>query len=252
MTAPAEPSPFTRPAFWAAGAVLALVAALAVFVAGASDREQDALAPGVAPGVAAGSSPPTPPREQEQQGAAGSCPQQAVGPGSLPSSAPQGVTWTVYRGVAEPAHHLHGPLRIEGDLARCYARSPYGALIASWQIATRFVLAGDWERVVDEQLVPGPGREAYRRQRAAITADDARPPGGYGQLAAFRFASYTPQVATIQLVSRFADTGHLQVNTVTVVWREGDWRLQLQPDGALSPSLQPLSDLAGFIAWAGV
>jgi hypothetical protein len=162
------------------------------------------------------------------------------------------VAWTVFHGIAEPASREHGPRRSEADVDRCYARTPTGALIAAWQIATRFVLADDWRRVVELQVMPGAGRDAYVAQRARVRTDTARAAGGYGQLAAFAIASYTPQVATVQLVSRFAATGHLQVNTVTVVWSGDDWRLQLQPDGSISPSLQAASSLAGFVPWAGV
>ncbi len=56
----------------------------------------------------------------------------------------------------------------------------------------------------------------------------------------------------MQLVSRFAATGQLQVNTVTVVWSGDDWRLLLQPGGSISPSLQAVSSLTGFLPWAGV
>ncbi|WP_143043740.1 hypothetical protein [Nonomuraea jiangxiensis] len=183
----------------------------------------------------------------------GQCPATAEAASqALPTRPPADVAWTVFHGVAEPASREHGPHRHEADVHRCFARTPTGALIAAWQIATRFVLADDWRRVVESQVMPGPGRDAYVAQRAQVRADTGRAAGGYGQLAAFAIASYTPDVATVQLVSRFAATGQLQVNTVTVAWSGDDWRLRLQPDGSISPSLQAVSSLAGFVPWGGV
>ncbi|MEV4805869.1 hypothetical protein AB0K18_38225 [Nonomuraea sp. NPDC049421] len=220
----------------------------------ASSRSAVPAAPPPSPSVpawavtppAAPSLPPTP-----AAAAPGHCPATpATASQDLPAQPPADVTWTVFHGVAEPASREHGPHRKEADVHRCFSRTPTGALIAAWQIATRFVLADGWRRVVDEQVMPGPGRDAYAEQRRQVNAGEDT--GGKGQLAAYAFASYTPDVATVQLVSRFAATGHLQVNTVTVVWSGGDWRLRLQPDGSISPSLQAVTSLAGFVPWGGV
>ena len=79
--------------------------------------------------------------------------------------------------------------------------------------------------------------------------DTPDPPGTYGQTAGFRFVAFTPDVASIQLVTRFPTSGSLQIVTVTVKWVDGDWRLELQPDGGSSPTAQRISDLDGFVVW---
>lgn len=263
--------PMQRPGFLAALGFLTLAAGL-----GAASLLWE---PGSGPAPAVGQARPSTPAGQvpaqtgqaasaEPSGDGGDCPGHLARPASgsaaqpVLDQAPSGVKWTLYQGVAGPVS-AHGPLVItEGGLARCFERSPAGALTAAWQISTRFVLASDWEKVLDRQVVAGPGREVFRAQRAQVRL---RPEdvGSYGQLAGFRFASYTPEVATIQLVSRFS-AGAMQVNTVTVVWsggekdgekdggKGGDWRLQLQKDGSISPSVTPVSSVAGFIPWAGV
>ncbi len=76
-------------------------------------------------------------------------------------------------------------------------------------------------------------------------------PGTYGQIAGFRFVTYTPDVAVIQFVTRFRN-GNLQVTTTTVRWLSGDWKQQLQPDGSESPTAQSVSSLAGFVPWGGL
>ncbi|WP_157254802.1 hypothetical protein [Nonomuraea typhae] len=249
--APGAPrSPWRSPGFWWAAAFVALLVVLAVVALVLPDRASEANRPSARPTSTASPASPAAAAGSEPDG--GRCPIAAPGAQALPAQPPADVTWSVFHGVAQPASRLHGPHRVEGEVARCFAHTPPGALIAAWQLCTRFVLADDWRQVVELQVVPGPGRDAYVAQRARIRADTSRTGGGYGQLAGYAIASYTPQVATIQLVSRFAATGHLQVNTVTVVWDGADWRLQLQPDGSISPSLQALSSLAGFVPWAGV
>lgn len=170
---------------------------------------------------------------------------------AIPDAPPADVTWTVYKTVAEPVSRSAGPGIVDaGGGARCFAHTPLGALIATWQIGTRFALADDWRTVTLQQVMPGPGRDIYMRRRAAVT-DNSAQPGEYGQIAGFKFVTYTPQTAVIQIVSRFSD-GSMQVSTMTVVWSGGDWKLQLTPDGSESPTVQPVSSLVGFVVWGGV
>jgi hypothetical protein len=63
--------------------------------------------------------------------------------------------------------------------------------------------------------------------------------------------TYTPNVAVIELATKFRN-GSLQVSTETVVWAGTDWQLQLQPDGASTPSIQPATSLSGYAIWSGI
>lgn len=162
--------------------------------------------------------------------------------------APQ-VDWQLFAGVALPYSGTAGPLQVDGPVFSGYERSQTGALIAAVQIANRYLFTPgeQWRQVVERQVLPGVGREVFVGNRAGVVADD--PPGTYGQAAGFRFVAFTPDVASIQLVSRFPTTGNLQLVTVTVRWVERDWRLQLQPDGGTSPTAQAVDDLDGFVVW---
>jgi hypothetical protein len=162
--------------------------------------------------------------------------------------APQ-VDWQLFAGVALPYSTTAGPLQVDGPVYSGYERSQTGALIAAVQIANRYLFTpGElWRQVGERQVLPGVGRDVFIRNRAGAVADD--PPGTYGQAAGFRFVAFTPDVASIQLVSRFPTTGNLQLVTVTVRWVDGDWRLQLQPDGGTSPTAQAVPDLDGFVVW---
>lgn len=159
------------------------------------------------------------------------------------------VNWKLLSGVPLPYSRTAGPLRVNGPVCSGFQRSQTGALLAAEQIGTRYLITpGDgWREVLDRQVLPGPGRDIFARVRATLGSDD--PPGTYGQPAGFRFVAFTPDVASIQLVTRFPTTGHLQVATLTVQWVDGDWRLLLQPDGSSSPTAQAVKDLSGFVVW---
>jgi hypothetical protein len=161
------------------------------------------------------------------------------------------VRWELFAGVALPYSTTVGPLRVDGPVYRGYARTQTGALIAAAQLGTRYLLTpgDDWRQVLEAQVLPSTGRDVYARARAGVVLDD--PPGTFGQLAGFRVLAYTPDVAVLQLVTRFAVTGRLQVTTTTVMWAGGDWRLQLQPDGGSSPTAQAVPNLDGFVVWGG-
>lgn len=173
-------------------------------------------------------------------------------PTAVPTAAPTGVTWSLFQGVALPASRTDGPTRISGPVYAGYSHTPAGALIAATNLADRYLVTpGDgWRKVVEQQVLPGVGRDAYETERAKVTTDD--PTGTYGQIAGFHFVTYSPEVAVVQLVSRFSNSGRLQVATVTTRWVDGDWKLELQPDGGSSPTVQSTSTLSGFTPWGGV
>jgi len=160
------------------------------------------------------------------------------------------VQWQLFAGVLLPYSKTAGPLTVDGPLYSDYERSQTGAVIAAVQLGNRYLLTpGDgWREVLQRQVLPGTGRDVFARNRMAMD-DTPDPPGTYGQTAGFRFVAFTPDVASIQLVTRFPTSGSLQIVTVTVKWVDGDWRLELQPDGGSSPTAQRISDLDGFVVW---
>lgn len=162
------------------------------------------------------------------------------------------MTWALFQGVVLPSSRTAGPTRVAGPVHAGYAHTPVGALLAAAQVSYRYLISpgGDWRQVVVQQVVPGAGRDVYVQKRATVTTTSV-PPGTYGQLAGFRFVTYSPDTAVIQFVTRFSN-GNLQVVTDTVHWLDGDWKLQLQPDGSESPTGQSVSSLGGFVPWSGL
>lgn len=230
-------NPFRKTGFMVAAGFLALVVVLAVVVVISQDNGKKATAR------------PTPTTRPAQAVPVSGCRPTDTSQ-QVPSATPAGVTWNLYQGIALPSSKTAGPLVSDGDVARCYADTPAGALIAATQLASRYLVAPDWRAVTLQQVVPGAGRDAYMRIRAKVDSTSADP-GAYAQYAGFKFVTYSPAEAVIETVTRTTD-GAYGMTVLTVMWSGGDWKLQLQDDGNPSPPAQQVPDLDGFVTWGGV
>lgn len=168
---------------------------------------------------------------------------------SVPDSTPPGVRWTLFQSTWIPWSRLDGPAVVNGDIARCYAHTPVGALIAGAQISARLATASNWQAIAAQQIVPGPGRDKLWAVTASATASP-QPGQCCGRFAGFKFITYTPQAAVIDYVTSFSEG--LQATTTTVDWSGGDWKLLLQPSDvgvSTSPDVRPVPSLAGYVIW---
>jgi hypothetical protein len=249
-TGPSSPSPFRRTGFLFAAGFLLLVAIAAIAVVTMSGHHHHTTTAGPTSTARPAPGPAATPGTNPAATTAG-CTLTDTDQ-TVPVTAPAGVTWTIYNTVALPQSAADGPAVVNGDVARCYSHTPTGALLAAAQISVRYLIADNWQAVLATQVVPGPGPSVYASERAQVTgsAVDSGSPG-FGQYAAYQFAAYTPNQATIQLVTRFP-AGTMQMVTTTVTWSGTDWQLQLQPTGGISPNAQALTTLTGFTPWAGV
>jgi hypothetical protein len=251
---PTDDGPLLTPRVLIGAAVLAgvvIFALVAVLIRSSPPRSAASPRPSASTHPAAAqadpaSQAPAPPASQD--GGSGSC---NVPPGSqaIPQNAPAGVTWQLYDTVALPFSAQAGPTVLDGDVARCYADSPTGALLAAAQIPVRYALATNWQAVLAEQVMPGTGRNVYAAERPGEGI--AVQPGEFGQIAGFQFVTYTSALAVVQIVVQLP-SGALQASATTVQWSGADWRLQVQPDGSPWPNVQQIPSLAGFIPWGGV
>ncbi|GAA4060835.1 hypothetical protein [Actinomadura miaoliensis] len=238
-----ESSPFRRPAFLMSAGFLAVVAVLGAvtFIRSPAPRSEQPSGP------QAGDTPSTGATQAPASGCRPSDTSQQV-----PAGPPPGVTWQVYKTMALPYSSAAGPLVVsaDGEVARCFAHTPLGALLAATHLSSRYVFSTQWRVITTEQVIPGPGRDAYVKLRKNRGVDVVVP-GSLGQIAGFQFVTYGPQTAVVQLVMRFS-TGQMSVSAVTVKWQDGDWKLELQPNGSPSASQQLVSSLNGFARWGGV
>ena len=168
---------------------------------------------------------------------------------SIPVTTPAGLTWALWHGAWLPYSRTAGPSHVDGPVASGYARTPLGALIAAQQIAARHLISpnGGWRTVTLAQVLPGTGRDRFLTARAAVSDDP--PAEGLAQLVAFRYVSWTRDQAVLQAVVRVPGRDGFQVTTSTLFWADGDWRLQLQPDGGESPLATQVPTPTGFVLW---
>lgn len=171
---------------------------------------------------------------------------------AVPDYTPAGITWRIYQTIALPYSPTYGPQYVDGDIARCYAHDPTGALIAASQISARLVAAPSTD-VAKAQVVPGAGQQAFisKDSEALKNQQGGNTPGSFAQFAGFKYVTYTPATAVVEMVTQGSNGGY-QAEAVTVAWANGDWKLVLQPDGSTSPNAFPVTSLAGFAGWAGV
>ena len=166
----------------------------------------------------------------------------------VPSSAPAAVSWTLLQATMLPSSRSAGPGTVDGLVASCWAQTPVGALLAAAQIPFRYGTAGDTEwRPTVMMLAPGAGRDAFVRRRAAETFSPV--PDSPPQIVGFRFLSYTPTAATVEIVLRY-HPAQLVAAEQRVAWYEDDWKYVADPAGG-PWNLREVPDLTGFIPWGG-
>lgn len=230
-------SPWARPRFIAAAAVLAVIAVLAVALAvirpapepGTALPEPAAPAPAPAAPDDGGSYCGLPPGDQQ-----------------VPVVPPEATSWELVGAMAAPTAPEHGPGVVEESLRSCYARSPLGALYA----ATGFLAAASDPalrlRAVQQLTAAGEGRDR------ALDLLEGADPGGAGsglQVAGFTFLNYDQAVAVVDVaMSVDATAVHLPV---TVRWEGGDWKVALPATGQPFEAIAPLPNLTGYAPWAG-
>jgi hypothetical protein len=176
------------------------------------------------------------------------------GPTTVPTVAPQGVTWQLFGQVAVPYSDSAGPRRVTTSTASGYAHTPIGALIAAAQISTRSGFSNGrdvWEPVVTEQFVPSADRDRLLGNLRNTPPEPARP-GELSQPAGFIYQSYTQDTAVIGLVDRAPSRTNAPayfIATVTMLWKDGDWRMVAPPGGSWLSVNREANDLTGVVEW---
>lgn len=267
-------NPFTQSGFVASAVLLALVAVFGVVMSVVFANQDTSTAQSVTPdpvgvntglpGQDAAGVGPIPGGTSDESGAGGQeserpnettpCPQFPPADDGAVGATPPQINWTVFRTVLLPSSDSLGPTVEHGGVARCFAHSPTGALLAASQITTRYFLSSDWRSVVDLQVLPGPGRDAFTQRQADLEgqfgmADDPDA-GQINQFAGYRFVTYTAETAVVQLARRTPE-GKYTSAIHTLVWQNGDWKLQMQSDGSDASVRQEIGSLDGYQKWTG-
>ncbi|MBT2432297.1 hypothetical protein J7F01_08785 [Streptomyces sp. ISL-22] len=165
---------------------------------------------------------------------------------SIADLAPIGLSWKKFGPINLPASKDAGPAVVDGGVARCYAHTPRGALLALTNISIRSSNGPDWRDVVDQQVYPDEAQEVFEQGVAASRADQTSDfPSSTPTLAGYKLISYTPDTAVIDLAF---DTpgGTVLTMVLTARWHEGDWKQQMSPNGGQSESVVKRFNANGY------
>jgi hypothetical protein len=245
------------------GAVL--ICGLAVIVAGrgssqASTVDQRAVSAVSAPQTAdaqatqPAQAPATPVDNPSQsstvdhQRPTGSCGLPA-GDQTVPTSAPPVDNWEVSRHVVVPRSSKFGPATTDSDGFRhCFAHSPTGALYAAYNAIAAIADQTKQVPTVKKLMVPGPATDALLRE---ISTEDPSSDSSPVQLVGYRIVDASPDRATVMLAMP-VESVYMSAS-LTLVWTQGDWRLQPpQPGQAVGAPFSQHRNLGDFVMWSGI
>lgn len=166
------------------------------------------------------------------------------GSSEIPTSPPSDVEWVPLGAMSVPQSGEYGPLQVDDPpLRQCYQHSPTGALFAAINIPAAGSSTGsgaDLEAVARQQMTPGPTQEQFL---AAAASGDAETSAD--TVAAFQISACTPDRCNVSVVANSG--GQLVQGTYSLVWVDGDWKL----DGTQQIAASALDAVpAGFVQWA--
>lgn len=248
-----EPSPWTQPRFLAAAIAVGMIVVLGIVLAFTGDRSGGAQSPSAAPPIAA---PPAQAAPSDTDSSVCGLP---AGSQRIPNTPPK-ATWKLRGTVAVPVSaKTFGPAQDTNGVPACFAHSPTGALFAMLNIQAAMGQLAQQEgrypiaRVL-RMIAQGPGRETLKRAvaRQPVATQGTRTPGA--QVAGFNIVRYEPDTAVIDVAfagGRPGAAGYVHGQS-TMRWQDGDWKLVLAQNGGPFDSVQPIGDLANYIAWRGV
>jgi hypothetical protein len=159
-----------------------------------------------------------------------------------------------------PVSPSAGPRYARRGLARGFADSPLGALLAAVNIGVRANAQwgpGIFGPTIRGQ-VTGAGaaallascRSSYARDSLATGVPGGKPLGRvYATEEAFRWVAYAPADATVDIVSAGPGSDGSTVRAVTrieVLWSGHDWLVIAPPGGDWGNSAAPLTTISGY------
>ena len=211
-----------------------------------------------------------PPASPRPAAMATASPAGAAGSGSqgqpqVPRVSLDSVRWSSFYGVELPVSAQAGPYDTSAGVAAGFAHTPLGALLAAVNIGVRANV--QWGprifTTVIRGQVTGPdaaalltGCQAAYDQAAQSDGVTGGQPLGTVDVTeqAFRWITYTPAAAILDLVSAGPGSNGATVRAsvqMEVVWDGGEWKVVAPPGGDWGNSAAELSSLAGYTAFPG-
>jgi hypothetical protein len=233
-------SPWTRPGFLTAAALLGALVILAIILVATSGGGTTHTTQTQASNPATTASTASPTTTTSTAAANPTACNLSPGRQSIPSaSPPAGTSWQQVGSMSTPqAPSSLGPQRDQSGYATCFAHSPAGALLAAFNF---------WA-----QGTAHPSGDVYRHLAVNVPAQALNTSSrlddqGTVQFAAYKYQSYTPSIASLVVVIQ-SNQGGLEALGTTMQWTGSDWRYAF-PSGGV-PAIQRLSGLTGYVTWS--
>jgi hypothetical protein len=183
----------------------------------------------------------------------------------VPQVSLAGLRWYDFHGVELPFSAMAGPRDTRRGVAAGFAHDALGALLAAVNIGVR--ANAQWGprifTAVIRSQITGPGaatllancQTSYDQASRAEGVTGGQPLGNVDVAEeAFRWVSYTPAAAVVDLVSAGPGLQGTTVRASTrlqVVWGGGDWKVIAPPGGDWGNSAAELSSLSGYTLFSG-
>ncbi|MGW6945120.1 hypothetical protein ACWGF3_39750 [Streptomyces xanthophaeus] len=159
-----------------------------------------------------------------------------------------GMGWADFGPLRLPVSETSGPAVTEGQVARCYARTPRGAVLALVNISSRAANGPDWRKVVGQQVFPDAAKGVFEQGTAANRSGKPDYPEKSNRMvpAGYKLVTFTPDTAVIDIAYRNPG-GTVTTVLMTARWHEGDWKQQMAPGGGVSDSVLSRFNTHGYI-----
>ncbi|GAB2945341.1 hypothetical protein [Streptomyces heilongjiangensis] len=165
-----------------------------------------------------------------------------------PTKAPRDFHWKANGTGLVPVSRTAGPLKYDGPVWSCFARTPMGAVMAVHSITDHLSYDG-WREVVERQVVPGAGRDALIRTRTQSGDKSTTGSPDAGGYTGFTVLTYNRSQATVMVLVSGMGGGGYGSASVTVRWQDGDWKLVPEADGTIYGGVAQVSGTDGFVTW---
>ncbi|TDW18283.1 hypothetical protein [Kribbella kalugense] len=198
--------------------------------------------------VARAENDPATPVSTVDRAQAGGCGLPA-GDQAVPDRAPSVDSWEVSRRIVVPRSSAYGPRTTDTDGFRhCFAHSPTGALYAAY---SAIAAIADQSKVVPtarKLMIPGAATDSLIQE---LTIQQTSTESSSIQPVGYRVVDAGPERVTVMLA--FPVESVYMSATLTLVWYQGDWRIQPPAPGqAVGAPFAQHRDLADFVNWSGV
>lgn len=243
----ATQSPFTRPGFIAAAAVIAFVVVFGlILVIINTTRGDDQTAPPTVATTNAG----TPASTSEETPTTAAENSDSVcglkdGDQELPVVGPEAM-WAYQGTTAYPTSEEYGPGKDDpAGFRYCFQHSPLGALF----FAANAVAQGGDPAVTTAWGEYAAGNGAYREELIAQGGAVSGEPNTRLIVQGFRVLDYNPEAARVDLGVRYSSDGQTTYISFVydLVWEDGDWKISTDSPEPISGAAIP--DLVGFLPW---